>query len=183
MEDNANGLNKSCKSSIGKKIMVKASALVTVICIFVISNNAIEAKDNTNKPVKIESPAVINSETIHNDNENIKLGTMEYMINRVEHQEDVNNPLLGKYSEYIIVTMRIKNNGSKAEAFDAFDMVLQASAKGEKNNIRNISDTTIYNIPSGSQSDVKFIYIVPYDITDIHIISEKNDKINFEVES
>lgn len=181
MKDNANDLNNGSKSSIGKKIMFKAAALVTVICILVISNNAIEAKDNIDKPVKVESSAAINSEVIHNDNEAIKVGTMEYMINTVDHQKDVNNTLLGKDSEYIIITMSIKNNGSKAEAFDAFDMVLQASAKGEKKYIRNISDKTIYNIPSGSQSDVKLVYIVPNDLTDIHIISERNDEINLEV--
>lgn len=178
MKHSANDINKG---SIAKKIIYRTISLVAVMCILVISNNAIEAKNNVNKPVKVESSATINSEIIHSDNETIKSGTMEYMINRVEYQKDVNNPLLGKDLEYIIITMRIKNNGSKAEVFDAFDMVLQAAAKGEKKSIKNISDTTIYNIPSGSQSDVKLVYIVPSDITDINLISEKNDKINLEV--
>lgn len=180
MEDNANSSSEGLKAGIAKKIIFKAFALVTVICIFVISNNAASARDNENKPVQVESSAAINSEFVHN--EPFKFGTMEYMISRVEHQKDVSNPLLGKDSEYLIITMKVKNAGGKAEAFDAFDMILQITAKGERKNIRNISDTTIYNISSGTETDIKLVYIVPDNSTDINIISEKNNKINLEVD-
>jgi hypothetical protein len=149
---------------------------------FIISNNTIKARNNDNKPVKVENSVVSNNKLIHSKNEIIKLGNLQYKIKSVEHQKDTNNPLLGKESEYIIITMKVINNGSNREKFDAFDMILQATIKGEKKSIRNISDTTIYNIPSRGESNIKLVYIVPNDSTDIHIISEKNDKINTQVE-
>lgn len=174
--------NNRNRSSIGNKIMFKVFALTLIVCMFIISNNAIKARNNDNKFAKVDNSVVSNNNLVHSKNQIIKLGNLEYSINSVEHQKDTNNPLLGKDSEYIIITMKVKNNGSKTEAFDAFDMILQADIKGEKKNIRNISDTTIYNIPSGVESNIKLVYIIPNDSTDIHIISEKNNKINLEVE-
>lgn len=180
MEDNANNSSDSLKAGIAKKIIFKTFALATVICIFVISNNATAARNNEIKPVQVESSAYASSEFVHN--KPFKLGTMEYTISKIEHQKDVSNPLLGKDSEYIIITMKVKNAGGKTEVFDAFDMILQVTDKGERKNIRNISDTTIYNISSGTETDIKLVYIVPDNSTDINIISEKNNKINLEVD-
>lgn len=182
MKSNANKTKENNKSSIGNKIIFKVFTIVTVICIFIIANNAaIASYNNNDMPVKVESSKAINNGYIHSENKVFTVGSMEYLVNSVEYQKDESNPLLGKDSEYIIVTMKVKNKGTKTEVFDAFDMILQASVNGQKKNIRNISDTTIFNIPSGIQKDIKLVYIAPNDSSDMHIISEKNSKIDLKI--
>lgn len=181
MKSNANKTKENNKSSIGNKIIFKAFTIVIVVCIFIIANNTASSSYNNNTPVKAESSMTVNSDYVHSGNKPLTVGSMEYLISDVEYQKDEGNPLLGKDSEYTIITMKVKNNSSKTEIFDAFDMILQASVNGQKRNIRNISDTTIFNIPSGIQKDIKLIYIVPNNSTDIHIISEKNSKIDLEI--
>lgn len=181
MKDNVHKYNKNYLSNSGNKFMIKIIGIVLILCISIIANNNIlNARYKDNKSVEADSSLLTNNSPI--TNKVITSGNIGYSIDSVEQQEDESNPLLGKDLKYIIVTIKIQNSSSKVEILDAFDMVLETAMKNEKKVIRNISEHTIYNLQPGTESKAKLVYIVPKNISDIHIKSEKNSNIDFEVE-
>ncbi|GLC29720.1 hypothetical protein [Clostridium omnivorum] len=181
MKDSVHKYNKNDLSNSSNKLMLKIFGVVIILCISIIGNNNIlNAKYKDNKSVEVDSSLLTNNSPI--TNKVITSGNIKYSIDNVEQQEDENNPLLGKDLKYIIVTIKIQNGSNKVEIFDAFDMVLEAAIKNEKKVIRNISEYTIYNVQPETESKAKLVYIVPKNISDIHIKSEKNSNIDFEVE-